>query len=124
MTRITASLSVALLSFVAAACNGYKSPTTPAPVPSPAASTYNLTGSVVEETGSGSMPAAGAHIDVSFGDGGHLSAIAGSDGRYVIAGVPTGSATVSVTQDGFASEETQVQLSADMTLDFDLKANQ
>ena len=124
MTRIIASLGVAVLSCMAAACNGNKTPTTPAPVPSPTVSTYNLTGSVVEETSSGSIPAEGAHIDVSFGDGGHLSAVAGSDGRYFIVGVPTGSATVSVTQDGFVSEEMQVQLGADMTLDFDLKANQ
>jgi hypothetical protein len=129
MSRITVSLGVAVLAFVAIACGSTKSPTAPAlvapgPAPAPAVSTYSLTGSVMADTSSGSLPADGAHIEVIFGDSGDLQAVASADGHYSVAGISAGQATIRVNKDGFVPEERQVQMSGDLTLDFNLKSNQ
>jgi hypothetical protein len=128
MNRASIFSSVVAIAFTAMACGGTKSPTAPAPAaptPTPApVSTYSLTGSVVAETSSGSVPADGAQIDVAFGDSGHIQAVTTADGRYSVGGVSGGSVTISVSKDGFASQQRQVQISGDMTLNFDLQPNQ
>ena len=128
MNRTSISPGVIVLAFTAIACGGTKSPTAPAaapPTPAPATvSTYSLSGSVVVESSSGSAPADSAQIDVVFGDSGHIQAVTTADGRYSVSGVSAGPVTIGVSKEGFVSQQRQVQISSDMTVNFDLQANQ
>jgi hypothetical protein len=92
-------------------------PTPPAPGPS---ARFALTGTVRAD--SSSQPIAGARIEIVSGAIAGQQATTDAGGRYRLADLPEGAATVKVTAAGFVAQTRSIAIGGDMNADFRLGA--
>jgi hypothetical protein len=107
---------------VAAACGG-SSPTEPAPPvtnpPPPAPVRWTLSGTITDD--GPKTPLAGARVAIVEGTGSGRSALADAQGHYQLDALDAGTASISITAEGFETETRSVDLNANVTLDVALR---
>jgi hypothetical protein len=114
-TRTVVGALGALLGVTASMWACGDSPTAPSSALPTATST--LSGQVAEMTEAGPVPVAGALVRVGSELPLPRDATTDDDGRYVLAGLPDGSVSVTTSKDGYVTDVQTVPLSGDTKLD-------
>jgi len=110
------------VTFLLWACGSKTSPSSPAPVAVPAstppAGTHSVTGLVADLTGS--RPLAGATVSAISGSNAGRSTTTGANGRFVLANLLSGPATLRAVATGYATSDTAITSPTDAHADFRL----
>jgi hypothetical protein len=112
--------AAAFMAALAAAACGERSPLVPSPdlppLPAPIA-TFTVSGVIVEETESGSVPLEGVTIE---NPATHGVAVTDAEGAYAMSGLAAGPAQLNISKDGYVAKFVEMMIAGNERIDVTL----
>jgi hypothetical protein len=116
--RLTIGVGLLGLLSALARCGSNTSSTPSAPAAAPSARTYTVTGLVADLPGS--HPVANATIAVTSGPNMNHSTVSDANGRYSLANLAPGQATLRASADGYTAQDDSIDLKSNTEVNFRL----